>query len=233
MRNLYRLCRYHARAGLPFFGTALVGLYASSILAARFVGNTASPAIRSTTYLEVALPELLGLYAAQLPVVDQDYRISTMIGLRTSPARLLLARLAVAGGAVAAVAVAYAVVLVLETGQLGMISWTLIPLPVAIASALMAILATVLARSRLTGWVLISALWLGFLIFGSYLPGGEPFYSLHPIAFAAGQPLGDVVRSKLFYLALDLILLTVANRFARSGAGNSMRTNRQMDMEVS
>jgi len=207
MMAVVRLMWYHLRVSLSWSvllpPLALVALCA--VLSIAVSPHDRSPGMGLA--LEGGMPITTAFLVAPLIAGETERGTLYWIALRTSLIRVAALRitlvvtyvLACCAVALAAMAAAWHIPL----------SWAML-LPGATRALTfigVAFLAASWGRTAMHGYLAPSALWLGFLMFGSALPQREPWLTLNPFAWAAGYPRHIVYQSMIAYSVLGVLLL--------------------------
>ncbi len=198
---------YHIRAA---FSWTIAVLPFALIVTLAALTITAPPRDRDRDLLialEGGMPMVMALFAAPLLVSEGERGTLVWLAVRRPLLGILGARLIVLSVylEVCCVLVALMAALCWHTSP----PWgaVALPLPPTLAFVALSLLAANWGRSPMPGYLISGAVWLGVLFFGSLLPMREPWLTLNPFAWSAGFGPPVVLRSKLFYAAVALLLL--------------------------
>lgn len=207
MKGRVHLLWYHSR--LAFSWAALLPplALAGTVAALTLVAPHGERPRDLSIAVEGGLPLVAALLAAPLLIGERDRRTLPWLAVRTSLLGILSLRLTLLG---VYLAVCGGLTL-LVAGLLwhGPAPWDTLGYAgaPALAFSALALLAASWSGRTVEGYLAPTALWLGVLMFGSLLPQQEPWLTLNPFAASAGFDALVVAHSKLFYLALGLVLL--------------------------
>ncbi len=201
------LLGYHFRLGLSWAGLAPPLACLGAMVLLTFTAPAAERGHDLALSLETGMPLLAALLAAPLLMQDRERNMLTLIAVRAPLPGLLATRLALLLLYLLACAV-----LSLSAARLlwgGAWGWEALPCAGAstLAVAGLALLAASWGRSAVHGYLLAIGFWLGALMLTPLLLGHGAWLALTPFAWTFGASAGIILKSKLLYAGLGLLLL--------------------------